>query len=76
MAPPNERKPQAASAKIAHDMTRMQRSGLAVIDGPFGKREFGGNGTALFPDADFGGHASLTAITQTWLGKSSLPLIW
>jgi hypothetical protein len=54
----------------------MRRSGLAVIDGPIGKREFGGNGTALFPDADFGGHASLTAITQTWLGKSSLPLIW
>jgi hypothetical protein len=39
LAPPNEKKPQTAAAKIGL-MTRMWRSRLAVIDGPIGNREF------------------------------------
>jgi hypothetical protein len=55
-------------------MTHMWRSRVAVIDDPIGNREFGGNGTVLFPDADFCGHPSLTAITQAWLENQACRL--
>jgi hypothetical protein len=40
LAPPNERKPQTANAKIADAMKHMRRSRLADIDGQIGNRKF------------------------------------